>query len=99
LQASEGLEDPNSGLVRITLSSVTGVVGSWAALALNIMDFTRFTHSQKDQMLGQLYALPAVTTLVAFLGIFVTSATVSIYGTPIWNPVISFSFFSYFRFI
>lgn len=87
LRASEGLEAPSSGLVRLTLSSVTGVVGSWAALALNIMDFTRFTFSQKDQVLGQLYALPLSTTLVAFLGIFVTSASVSIYGTPIWNPV------------
>jgi NCS1 family nucleobase:cation symporter-1 len=54
---------------------------------LNIPDFTRFARNQREQVIGQALALPTTMTLYAFVGIAVTSATVVIYGTAIWDPV------------
>ena len=65
----------------------TAMVGYWATLSLNIPDFTRYAKSQRDQMAGQALGLLTTMPLVAFIGVAVTSATVTIYGEPIWNPV------------
>lgn len=67
--------------------SLTGMVGFWATLALNIPDFTRYAKSQKDQILGQALGLPLTMTLFAFIGVAVTSATADIFGEPIANPI------------
>jgi nucleobase:cation symporter-1, NCS1 family len=67
--------------------SLTAMVGFWATLALNIPDFTRFSRSQKDQLIGQGIGLPVPMGLLAMLAVFVTSATVVIYGKAIWDPV------------
>ena len=67
--------------------SLTAMVGFWATMALNIPDFTRFAKSQRAQMLGQAIGLPLPMALFAFIGVAVTSATVSIYGEAIWDPV------------
>jgi NCS1 family nucleobase:cation symporter-1 len=67
--------------------SLTAMVGFWATLALNIPDFTRFAHSQRDQFVGQAIGLPAPMGLLAALAVFVTSATVVIYGKALWDPV------------
>lgn len=70
------------------IPSLTGMVGFWATLSLNIPDFTRFAKSQKDQMLGQAIGLPPTMALFAFIGVAVTSATVVIFGEAIWDPVL-----------
>jgi len=67
--------------------SLTAMVGFWATLALNIPDFTRFAKSQRDQFIGQAIGLPAPMGLLAALAVFVTSATVVIYGKALWDPV------------
>jgi nucleobase:cation symporter-1, NCS1 family len=67
--------------------SLTGVVGFWATVALNIPDFTRYAHSQRSQMLGQALGLPATMTFYSFIGVAVTSATAIIFGQAIWDPV------------
>jgi NCS1 family nucleobase:cation symporter-1 len=67
--------------------ALTGMVGFWATLSLNIPDFTRYAVSQRDQVLGQLLGLPLTMALYAFIGVAVTSATTIIYGAPIWDPV------------
>ena len=67
-------------------ASLTAMVGFWATLALNICDFTRFSHSQKDQLLGQSIGLPLPMALFSFIGVAVTSATVVIFGKAIWQP-------------
>jgi NCS1 family nucleobase:cation symporter-1 len=66
---------------------LTGMVGFWATLSLNIPDFTRYAVSQNAQIKGQALALPPAMTLFAFIGVVVTSATTIIYGTTIWDPV------------
>lgn len=66
---------------------LTANVSFWATLSLNIPDFTRFAKSQRDQVLGQAMGLPPTMTAFAFIGVAVTSATVVIYGEPIWDPI------------
>jgi NCS1 family nucleobase:cation symporter-1 len=63
------------------------MVGFWATVALNIPDFTRYARSQKDQVWGQALGLPATMTLYAFIGVAVTSASVVLFGEPVWDPV------------
>jgi nucleobase:cation symporter-1, NCS1 family len=72
---------------RFFIPSLTGVVGFWATVSLNIPDFTRYARSQRDQMLGQALGLPATMTFYSFIGIAVTSATVLIFGQALWDPV------------
>jgi NCS1 family nucleobase:cation symporter-1 len=73
--------------VRFFIPSLTGMVGFWATVALNIPDFTRYAKSQRDQMLGQALGLPAAMTLYSFIGVAVTSASIVLFGEAIWNPV------------
>lgn len=68
--------------------ALTGMVGFWATLSLNIPDFTRYAKSQKAQVNGQIIGLPPSMTLFAFIGVVVTSATALIYGHTIWDPVV-----------
>lgn len=72
---------------RFFVPSLTGVVGFWATVALNIPDFTRYARSQHDQMVGQALGLPATMTFYSFIGVAVTSATFIIFGQVIWDPV------------
>ena len=78
----------------IFFPSLTGMIGFWATLSLNIPDFTRYAKSQRDQMIGQAVGLPATMALYSFIGVAVTSATVVIYGgAPIWDPVVLITMF------
>ena len=70
------------------IASLTGMVGFWSTLALNICDFTRYARNQRAQALGQALGLPLTMTLFSFVGIAVTSMTVSIFGEPVWDPVV-----------
>jgi NCS1 family nucleobase:cation symporter-1 len=72
---------------RFFIPSLTGVVGFWATVSLNIPDFTRYARSQRDQMVGQALGLPATMTFYSFIGIAVTSATLIIFGQALWDPV------------
>ncbi len=67
--------------------SLTGMVGFWATVALNIPDFTRYAKSQRAQMIGQSIGLPPAMTLYSFIGVAVTSASVVLFGQAIWDPV------------
>lgn len=73
--------------VRFFVPSLTGMVGFWATVALNIPDFTRYAKSQRAQMVGQALGLPTAMTVYSFIGVAVTSASVVIFGTAIWDPV------------
>ncbi|HEY2857496.1 MAG TPA: NCS1 family nucleobase:cation symporter-1 [Terracidiphilus sp.] len=75
------------GFLAVFIPSLTGMVGYWATLALNIPDFTRYSKSQKAQSWGQALGLPVAMALYAFVGISITSASVELFGRPIWNPI------------
>lgn len=74
--------------MRFFIPSLTGMVGFWATVALNIPDFTRYAKSQRAQMVGQALGLPTAMTLYSFIGVAVTSASAILFGQAIWDPVI-----------
>src|SRR5215471_7097829 len=67
--------------------ALTGMIGFWATLSLNIPDFSRYARSQRDQVLGQSLGLPLTMALYSFIGVAITSATKIIYGEAVWDPV------------
>jgi NCS1 family nucleobase:cation symporter-1 len=71
----------------VFVPSLTAMIGFWATLSLNMPDFTRFGHSQREQALGQIVALPTTMTVFAAMGVIITSASAIIYGKAIWDPV------------
>jgi nucleobase:cation symporter-1, NCS1 family len=73
--------------LRFFIPSLTGMVGFWATVALNIPDFTRYAKSQRAQQVGQALGLPPAMTLYAFIGVAVTSASAVLFGKAIWDPV------------
>ena len=74
--------------LRFFVPALTGMVGFWATVALNIPDFSRYAQSQRAQILGQALGLPTAMTLYSFIGVAVTSASVVIFGEAIWDPVV-----------
>ena len=68
------------------LSCMSAVTGSWATLACNIPDFSRYARSSKGQYI-QLPFLPIIFTVCGVLGIVTTSASKVIYGEFYWNPL------------
>jgi NCS1 family nucleobase:cation symporter-1 len=78
----------NGEFIRFFIPALTGMVGFWSTVALNIPDFTRYAKSQKAQMVGQALGLPTAMTLYAFIGVAVTSASAVLFGAPIWDPVV-----------
>jgi NCS1 family nucleobase:cation symporter-1 len=71
----------------VFIPSLTAMIGYWATLSLNMPDFTRFGRSQREQVVGQVVALPTTMSLFAAMGVMITSATAIIYGQSIWDPV------------
>ncbi len=78
----------SADFIHFFIPALTGMVGFWATLSLNIPDFTRYAKSQKAQIKGQIIGLPPSMTLFAFIGVVVTSATFIIYGETIWDPLV-----------
>ena len=75
------------------LLSLTAMVGFWATMAISIADITRFTSTQRNQILGQFIGLPGTMALFSFVGIFVTCAAVVLFPDVLvaddapWDPV------------
>lgn len=78
----------NNSFFAFFFPALTGMVGFWATLSLNIPDFTRYAHNQKAQVKGQVLGLPTSMTFFAFVGVVVTAATTIVFGTTIWDPVV-----------
>jgi NCS1 family nucleobase:cation symporter-1 len=87
LLAQPGRFDTVAEFLPIFIPSLTAMIGYWATLSLNMPDFTRFGRSQRQQMVGQIVALPTTMFVFAAMGVLITSATVIIYGEAIWDPV------------
>jgi NCS1 family nucleobase:cation symporter-1 len=75
----------------VFIPSLTAMIGFWATLSLNMPDFTRFGRSQREQVIGQVVALPTTMTVFAAMGVIITSAAVVIYPQmkmdELWDPV------------
>jgi NCS1 family nucleobase:cation symporter-1 len=75
----------------VFILSLTGMIGFWATLSLNMPDFTRFGHSQREQAVGQVVALPTTMTLFAAMSVVITSAALVIYPhmtvNELWDPI------------
>jgi NCS1 family nucleobase:cation symporter-1 len=67
--------------------SLMGMIAFWSTLSLNMPDFTRFGKSQRTQVIGQALGLPTTMTFFPLIAVLVTSATITVYGEPIWDPV------------
>lgn len=85
--ASEGKLNTWDTFLPVFIPSLTGMVGFWATLSLNIPDFTRFGRGQKEQMIGQALGLPPTMTIFSVMGVVISSATIVVYGQAIWDPV------------
>ena len=72
---------------------LTAMVGFWGTMAISIADITRYTRTQKEQVLGQFIGLPGTMVLYSFVGVFVTCAAVLIFQDILivenapWDPV------------
>jgi NCS1 family nucleobase:cation symporter-1 len=75
----------------VFIISLTGMIGFWATLSLNMPDFTRFGHSQREQVIGQVVALPTTMTVFAAMSVVITSASLVIYPhmkvDELWDPI------------
>jgi nucleobase:cation symporter-1, NCS1 family len=71
----------------IFFPSLMGMIAFWSTLSLNMPDFTRFGRSQRSQAIGQTLGLPTTMTLFPLIAVLVTSATKTVYGEYIWDPV------------
>lgn len=69
------------------IPALTAMIGFWSTLSLNMPDFTRFGRGQREQVLGQVLALPTTMTVFSLMGIMITSATAILYGQALWDPM------------
>jgi NCS1 family nucleobase:cation symporter-1 len=87
LLAQPGRFQTLSEFLPVFIPSLTAMIGFWATLSLNMPDFTRFARGQREQVLGQMVALPTTMFVFSAMGVLITSATVIIFGQAIWDPV------------
>lgn len=75
----------------VFIPSLTAMIGFWATLSLNMPDFTRFGRSQREQVIGQVVALPTTMTVFAAMGVMITSAAIAIFPqmkpAELWDPL------------
>jgi len=80
------------------MTAVNSSLSSWSTLLLNVCDLSRFSPTQKDQVLGQSMGIPIPFVLTLFSGIWLAGATQVVYGKAVWmipecfaywNPVVS----------
>ncbi|MBD3636509.1 MAG: NCS1 family nucleobase:cation symporter-1 [Crocinitomicaceae bacterium] len=71
---------------------LTAMVGFWSTMAISIADITRYSKTQKDQIMGQFIGLPGTMILYSFVGIFVTAASLVLFDDILlradapWDP-------------
>jgi NCS1 family nucleobase:cation symporter-1 len=87
LLAAPGRFTTAAAFFKVFVPSLTAMIGFWATLSLNMPDFTRFGRSQREQVVGQVIALPTTMFVFAAMGVMITSATSIIYGELIWDPI------------
>ena len=88
LKAHTDLETVNAsgGFAYVFLGGLTANIAFWATMALNIPDFSRYAKSQKAQFRGQLYGMPVMMALCAFVGAIFAQSTKLAMGTAMFDP-------------
>lgn len=66
---------------------MSGILGIWTTFAVNIPDLSRFVRSDRDQVIGQLVGLPITAIVFTTMSVIVTSASVTLFGHAIWDPI------------
>lgn len=66
---SSALQEGNLPFWVLFWPGLAANVGYWITLSLNISDFTRFSKSQRSQVVGQAIGLPLTMTAFSFIGI------------------------------
>ncbi|BBG25130.1 hypothetical protein IC006_2465 [Sulfuracidifex tepidarius] len=56
--------------------AIASLAGAYATLALNIMDFTRFSKTQKDQVVGQAIGFPILFVIFTFIVVLIVSTMI-----------------------
>ncbi|GAB7336805.1 hypothetical protein MBLNU13_g11317t1 [Cladosporium sp. NU13] len=68
------------------ISAMTSITGGYSTLAVNIMDFSRFSKSSGAQ-LWQLPTIPLFKCIIAVFGVLAAAAAKEIYGEVLWSPL------------
>lgn len=76
-----------SELAWTIVKGIMSSIANFATLIVNDPDFARFAKKPSDAFLPQLLTIPMSFALTSFIGIFVSSASTTLYGEPIWNPL------------
>jgi nucleobase:cation symporter-1, NCS1 family len=71
---------------KVFFPSLMGMIAFWSTMSLSIPDFTRFSKSQRGQMIGQSLGLPITMTFFSVLAVLITSGGIALYGEAIWDP-------------
>lgn len=80
------LTDANGGFWYVFMGGLTANIAFWATMALNIPDFSRYAKSQKAQFRGQLYGMPLMMAVCAFVGAYFAQSTKLVLGEAIFDP-------------
>ncbi|RVX68013.1 hypothetical protein B0A52_08424 [Exophiala mesophila] len=69
------------------ISGIMSSIANFATLIVNDPDFSRFAAKPRDALWSQLFTIPIGFAVTSFIGIIVSSSSMVIYGTAIWNPL------------
>ncbi|KAF2998663.1 hypothetical protein E8E13_008095 [Curvularia kusanoi] len=70
----------------LILSSMSSMTGSWATMATNVSDFTRYMRKTTGVYWQALF-VPGICTMFGVFGIISTSCAKVVYGAYIWDPL------------
>ncbi|KAJ7485294.1 permease for cytosine/purines, uracil, thiamine, allantoin-domain-containing protein [Mycena latifolia] len=69
------------------VSSLMSCISNMATLVTNAPDFASRAKTPSAALLPQLISVPLTFSLVSFIGIIVSSSSVTIYGEAVWSPI------------
>ncbi|MGH7921044.1 MAG: NCS1 family nucleobase:cation symporter-1 [Candidatus Dormibacteraceae bacterium] len=76
-----------SGFWPVFFPGLMGMIAFWSTMSLNMPDFTRFSRSQRGQLIGQVLGLPTTMTFFSFLAVLIASGGALLFGQVIWDPI------------
>ena len=71
---------------RDVLACLMANIAYYSTWALNISDLSRYVKNSKSQFVGQMLGMPGSMLFIAFVGVYITSASRILFGSTIWDP-------------